>query len=208
MGKRPKLLSIIVYLFASPRLLCRWSSDFYCRCKKLKSKVMFSLWINICAVPKKDAKTVLLRYLCAGKPETKERKQKKKNRCQGWNEIENIRLKWILGSFNKQGEFSLTIWQMGSTIYSCTFFQDQERWVISYSRTVSALPSLLTTATGTFSLLESYWTVFSTQAHSGKLMFSQFVNSFWLKHASLYTLHFFYKSHMIWKTSVWFVPFL
>ena len=33
------------------------------------------------------------------------------------------------------------------------------------------------------------WTVFSTQVRSGKPMFSQFVNIFWLKHAFPYTLH-------------------
>ena len=75
---------------------------------------------------------------------------------------------------------------MQSIVYSCIFFKEIKWSVLSCLRRMSAWPSLLTTTLGTFSLPESQcistqWTVFLTQAHYAKPIFSPFVKIFLIK---------------------------
>ena len=63
-------------------------------------------------------------------------------------------------------------------------FQGDRQWrILSFPRTLSAWPSLLTAVPRTFSLLDSQgistsWIIFLIQACSGKSMFRPFVNMF------------------------------
>ena len=93
---------------------------------------------------------------------------------------------------------------IGSTIYSCTFFNTHASFPITRNCQPDLPYSLLHPEI--FSLLKSpcvsiLRTVFSTQACSGKIMFSQFVNIFWLKPVSLFTYTFFCKFHMVCTSS-------
>ena len=86
---------------------------------------------------------------------------------------------------------------IGSTVYSCIFFQgNQSWWILSCPRRLSVWPSLLTTTPRPFSLRESLFvssllTVFLTLAHSGKPIFSPFVNIFFFTkiYLSIYITH-------------------
>ena len=90
---------------------------------------------------------------------------------------------------------------IGSTVYSCTFFKQinsDESFYIPKS--LLGWPSLQTIVPGTFSSPKSQcvstkWTVFSTQACSGKLIFRSFVKILYTKtHFSIYfcNFHMFY----------------
>ena len=75
---------------------------------------------------------------------------------------------------------------LGNTFYSYTIFKEINSVFISQKVNITFF-----TAPRTFTLPESQcvsiqWSVFSTQAHRGKLIFTPFVNIFWLKQGSLY----------------------
>ena len=87
--------------------------------------------------------------------------------------------------------------EIGNTIYSCSFFFKETNSEGSSGTQHGLLTE--TCAKNFFFNVES-WTVFSNQVQGSELMSGKHVNIFWLKHASLYTLHIFGKFQRVWTT--------